>query len=142
MKPRNSKRSKYAEIALLAAKAARKRANPKDAWKVAAKKYFPDSPSSQLKCCARCAFLGLIDAGLIHGVQSGNYTTSVLNKHYAIKAVKLLSKNPHLCKSPMEMWRRILTTGILQHNGQMDVVAALWDEGFIVISPSASKNSI
>ena len=129
----DSTRSKYAEIALDAVAAARKGTNPVAAWKNAAKKWYPDSPSCQNKCCARCAFFGLIDENLIKGVKPGNYTRSKCNKGYAVKAVKLLEKNPKLAERPLELWAFVLSGEKKQHNSQMLVVVALWKHGDILI---------
>lgn len=137
MKNIDSTPSKYAEIALETVAAARKGINPIKAWKRAARKWYPNSPSSQRKCCPRCALLGLIEEKLIKGVKPGVYTRSKANKGYAVKAVKLLIKNPTLSERPLELWATVLAVENKQHNGQMDVVVALWKNGDI-LSPQAT----
>ena len=65
-------------------------------------------------------------------IPGGCYTGSEDNKEYALKAVCLLSKCPELSTSPAKMWAHIMCGQKKTHNQQMDVVAALWNEGYIV----------
>jgi len=134
----NTTGSKYSLIALDAVKEARNGANPREAWEAAAQKWLHGRTISQIKSCPRSTFLGLIDAGMVVGVVPGNFTTSVLNKNYAIRAVKLLAKHPELSQSPTEMWRKVLGSESKQHNGQMNIVAALWDNNLIKINQPPS----
>lgn len=123
--------SKYGEVACLAAKQARAGIAPAQAWRLAAEKVFPDSKSSRDKNCPRCAFLGLAEEGMVVGVSRGEYTSSQDNKRYAIDGVRLLVAKPQLSDDPNEMWRRVMAGRKKQHNEQMVVVAALWNDNAI-----------
>lgn len=118
----------YGEVAIIVAKA---KGNPAGNWKLEAKKAFPDSISSQKKSCPKSAFLGLCENGLIKGIPEGEYTRSIDNKAYAIKAIKILKQTSQTLFSPKELWEQ-LELGNKSHNSQMDVVLALWNEGLIV----------
>ena len=123
--------SKYSSIAIDAITRIRQGTNPIDAWKSAAFDAFPSRPASREKNCPRCAFLGLIDQGLIRGIEPGNYTRSVDNKRYAIRAVELLRADPELAGQPEALWEEVQLRTQKQHNSQMDVVTALWRHGEI-----------
>jgi hypothetical protein len=68
--------------------------DPSSAWSKATCQIFGKGTSSQKKSCARDAYLGLCEAGLVKGIRPGAYTTSIQNKRYAIKAVQLLRSKP------------------------------------------------
>lgn len=123
--------SKYSSIALDAISRIRQGANPTDAWKSAAFDAFPLNPASREKNCPRCTFLGLIDQGLIRGIEPGSYTRSLDNKRYAVLAVELLRVDPKLADHPEELWEEVQSGTQKQHNSQMNVVAALWRHGDI-----------
>jgi hypothetical protein len=55
------------------------------------------------KGCPKGTFLGLCEEGLVKGIPKGNYTKSVKNKKYAIKAVTVLKQNKHTTFSPKEL---------------------------------------
>jgi hypothetical protein len=99
-------------------------------WSRAAKEVF-DTKSSQEKSCPRGTFLGLCEEGLIKGIPKGNYTKSVKNKEYALKAVEILKQNTQTTFSPKGLWEE-LELGDKRSNSQMDVVLALWENGLIV----------
>lgn len=127
--------SKYGELARLAAKGARSGTAPRQAWEDAAKTVFPSQSASRDKSCPRDAFLGLAQDGLLVGVRSGPYTKSQLNKRYATRGVDLLRQKPHLANAPSELWRHVMSAERdrnKKHNGQMDVVTALWSNGDIL----------
>ena len=98
-------------------------------WKIAVK-YFA-SESSKTKPCPKNTFLGLCEAGFVKGIPKGNYTKSIKNKKYAIKAVTVLKQNKHTTFSPKELWDK-LELRDKRSNSQMDVVLALWEHGLIV----------
>jgi len=116
--------SKYRQVALAAFLDAKNGTPPMDAWKASAAK---SQPSSRDKGCPRCAFLGLAEGGLLQGIPSGAYTTSQENKRYALEAVRLLKRNPQLSKDIKKLWQLSVKGVPKKHNGQMDVVVALWD---------------
>jgi len=74
----------------------------------------------------------LCEAGYIQGVSIGNYTKSVDNKKYAIIAVDILGREqPNNHYTNTTLWNQVLEElGLRQkkHNGQMDVVLALWND--------------
>jgi hypothetical protein len=102
--------------------------DPKVAWERAAAELF-ESTSLRQKGCPRDAFLGLCGEGQVKGVHPGNYTRSKKNKEYALFACAKLRATPSLNVSPSSLWCAL---GVNKaHNGQMDVVIALWQEGLI-----------
>lgn len=116
----------FALAALKAAELAQRGIDPSDAWRSATISVFPDSVENQKKSCPKSAFLGLAEAGHIAGIQPGKYTTSLDNKRYALSALKKLQADPTLQDAPNELWRHVLQGETKQHNGQMNVVIALW----------------
>lgn len=124
----NKNYNNYGEAAL---KAAAMKTNPLLAWERATEEVF-DSKSSKEKSCPKGAFLGLCEEGLVKGIPGGKYTKSSLNKGYAIESIKILSGKPNISKS--ELWDQVKRNlGILKkdHNSQMEVVLALWENEFI-----------
>jgi len=121
--------SRYAELAVLAVHLIQEGSPVVDAWKLAAKRTFPNQPASRNKGCPKCAFLGLAEDGLIKGVPSGSYTNSRLNKEYALKALALLKLNPSLVNDCQNLWLQVMDGVLKKHNEQMDVVAGLWTNG-------------
>jgi hypothetical protein len=99
---------------------------PAKAWGKSVQKNV-HSESTQEKGCPRNTFLGLCEEGLVCGIPKGNYTDSIDNKSYGIRAVACLKKNPLLANSPMKLWEAIGNADKC-HNQQMDVVTALWNE--------------
>jgi hypothetical protein len=109
--------------------------NPAEAWDSAIKN-FTESCWTRKKGCPKNAFLGLYEKELIAGIHSGSDTHFVenRNKKYAVKAVGILRKNPALANLKANLWKTVLE-GVdnppKSHNGQMDVVIALWNKGLI-----------
>lgn len=126
----------YGDAAVRAAKLAQdQHLGPEDAWRWAAAAMFPNSLASQVKGCPKGAFLGLCEAGLVKGIPRGDYTRSQMNKRYAVNAVVALRHTPSLVHDRSALWLAALgSEGVKQHNGQMDVVVALWSSGFIATS--------
>ena len=123
----------YKEVALTAVQLCGKGHLPDEAWKKAAAKIFPLSDSSQKKSCPRNAFLGLAGLGNITNLNQGNYTRSVDNKRYAETAVRILKANASKTFSAKELWEEVQKVLCItkKHNGQMDVVLALWENDLI-----------
>ncbi len=124
--------NRYNEYGLTAKKAVVKNGNPIETWILATKEIFK-TKSLREKNCPKSTFLGLCEEGLIKGISKGNYTRSKLNKQYAITAVKILKSNPTLSKK--ELWEHVkkeLFIDKKEHNSQMDVVLALWDNKLLV----------
>src|SRR5712692_871893 len=123
---------KYGNLAVQATKLVRTGAHPTppDAWDAAALTVFPDGPAAQEKSCPRCAYLGLCEEGLVAGVPPGEYINGKENKGYALRAVKLLQKEPGLAhRDPKALWALVMAGERKKHNSQMDVVLALWGHG-------------
>jgi hypothetical protein len=109
--------------------------SPKNAWRDAVFNRFGEG-TSQKKCCPQNTFLGLCEAGLVRGIPQGSYTRSLINKMHAVDAVNMLRQNPKLSDFPRELWQRICLAE-KAHNGQMDVVCALWNNEMIDVGPAA-----
>ncbi len=106
--------------------------SPRDAWEKAVSE-FTTSEKSRKKGCPRCAFLGLCQEGEVSGISKGNYTTSVKNKGYALKALSLLRDDSSLSDDKTALWQRVKNELHLKRadEGITDVVVSLWSAGFI-----------
>ena len=104
--------------------------SPKNAWEKAVKEVFKKEVYRE-KGCPRAAFLGLCEDGLIKNITPGNYTKSLKNKSYAVKAVQLLKKNPELRYNKKLLWEKIIIGKKISHNYQLDVVINLWENNLI-----------
>ena len=124
--------NKYGAAALKSVKLLQsdKSKNPTEVWDIVTKEIFGHGTSSQKKGCPKNTFLGLCGEGLIKGVPKGNYTNSKENKKYALKAVEILKKNPHLAFNINALWNEVVDEPKV-HNSQMNVVIALWNNDFI-----------
>ncbi|MCL5129340.1 hypothetical protein [Algibacter sp. L4_22] len=126
--------SNYNKYGLAAKEATLMGGNPVESWGIAVKDF--ESKSAKIKGCPKNAFLGLCEAGLVKGIKPVSYfkrKRENLNKKYAIKAVELLALDSNLSKN--ELWNKVreeLSIGEKEHNSQMDVVLALWNERLIV----------
>lgn len=105
--------------------------SPRVAWNKATSEVFPGSPSSQAKGCPRDAFLAACEMGLVRTVAPGTYTRSIRNKGYAERAVALLRSDPALAGDEKGLWQLACGDSGKAPNSQMDVVIALFNEGFI-----------
>lgn len=105
---------------------------PGNAWDEAAAYVFTTQLSSRKKGCPRSTFLGLCEAGRVKGVKAGDYTRSQANKSYAINALELLQCSPKL--TTKELWDRVNSNiEPKAHNSQMNVVVALYNEGYLLV---------
>jgi len=93
---------------------------------VAAARVFPDNQSSQDKGCPRDAFLALCGLGVVAGVPPGNYTRSVKNRGYAVRAMAALRANLAPCDDEKRLCLVVISGADKVPNGQMDVVTTLW----------------
>ncbi len=107
--------------------------SPRAAWSTAARDIFGPSTSSAEKGCPRDAFLGLCEEGLVRGIPAGQYTRSEKNKRYALDALTVLRRNPELATHSRVLWDVVMGDEAKVHNGQMDVVTALWEQGLVVL---------
>jgi hypothetical protein len=141
----NNQMGQYSRVATRAAQLLEQKveSNPEQAWARAAKEIILKSKKSQEKCCPKLAFIGLCEKGLIQGFEgSPEATPNRQNKKYAIKAVEILQQHGNINKD--ELWD-IVTDEFgkvgLRHNGQMDVVVALWEKGWINKESTCSHHS-
>jgi hypothetical protein len=132
MKKGKTNLNKYGEAALNARNLfTRGQANsPQDAWETATITIFGVATSGQKKGCPKETFLGLCEMGLINGISMGKYTRSKKNKNYAIRAVSFLKNDPAASSDGKTLWVKVAGSNKV-HNSQMDVVIALWQQGFI-----------
>ena len=126
---------KYGQAAVEAAKLLVSKAitEPTVAWDIATNKIFGKGTAAKEKGCPKGAFLGLCEYGFIKNVPKGKYTNSEENKRYAIKAVRLLMKNPELVKDEESLWKEVIGGEIKKQNNQMDVVIYLFEKKLIEI---------
>ena len=122
----------FREVAVTAAKliSGEDHPEPAVAWNTAARRVFPSSASLRDKGCPKGSFLGLCSAGLVAGVEPGNYAKASKNGAYAIEAVEVLQRNKFLTTQPDMLWRKVAGNTKTQ-NHQMDVVIGLWEAGLI-----------
>ena len=106
--------------------------SPRKAWSRAARGVFGPGKSGAEKGCPRDAFLGLCEEGLVEGVPTGRYTRSKRNKRYALHALAVLGRRPELANHSRALWDAVMGGESKVHNGQMDVVIALWKHGLLV----------
>lgn len=125
--------SKYGSVAGIAAHLIRggRYADPREAWTAAAEMVFERSSSSVAKGCPRDTFLALCGAGVIEGVAEGQYTRSVANKAYALRALDILRQEPDLMENLNQLWSMACGDSSKRHNAQMDVVRELWHRRWI-----------
>ena len=125
----------YADVAVAAVKLTiEKKKSVDEAWRLAAESVFPDKIPSQKKGCPRNAFLGLCGMGKVKGIKEGDYTSSELNKLYALTALDILAADRNQHFTPTELWRVVLEKLNIRtkvHNSQMNVVLALWENDLI-----------
>ena len=123
----------FAKVAILATHEAQKTGDPIIAWQNASVTVFGKGTSQQLKGCPKNTFLGLCEAGKIKGIPEGNYTRSLKNKSYAIKAAEILSEQGLM--NPRDLWKKVLIqlnkNLSKKHNAQMDVVLALYKNNLL-----------
>jgi hypothetical protein len=103
---------------------------PMDAWNKAAAEEIGNE-NTRDKICPRSAFLCLCEAGLVDGV---SIRKAGERKQYARIAVDRLRSDPQLSGlSPNALWTRTIGEH-RSHQSEMNVVLALWNQGFIKIS--------
>lgn len=122
--------NKYGLTALKAVQNYKESYSITELYSRAAKEIF-ETKSSQEKSCPKATFLGLCEEGLVRGILKGNYTKSVKNKGYALKAIEILKNSKTKIFTPKELWTE-LNLGDKRCNSQMDVVLALWNNNLIV----------
>lgn len=124
---------KYGQAAIEAAKLLISKAitEPAIAWDIATTKIFGKGTASKEKGCPKNTFFGLCEYGFIKNVPKKSYSGSEENIRYAIKAVRLLMKNPDLANDEKSLWKEVIGDEIKKHNGQMDVVITLFEHKLI-----------
>jgi hypothetical protein len=127
--------NRYGEAALMVARqAASTGIHPVEQWESAMEMLYPTSPIARKKGSPRGAFLGLCEEGLVKGIPAGNYAASKKNKDYAVRAVALLEEGTQSW-SVGALWRAVTDDPEKAHNGQLDIVMALWKNDFILHKP-------
>jgi hypothetical protein len=116
------------------------------AWRRAANEVFPDSLESRKKSCPWGALDGVCRAGLVRGVAPAapDDVAEGANATYAVTAAHLLAADPALAAGgPLKLWRRVMEELGLdpskRHNGQMDVVLALWTSGALSVTDESEQ---
>jgi hypothetical protein len=124
--------NRYGEAAIMAARQGPSAGiNPVVRWESAMERLYPTSPAARKKGSPRGAFLGLCEEGLVKGVPAGRYSASKDNKDYAVRAAALLTEGKQSW-STSALWRAVENDPEKPHNGQMDIVLALWKNDLIV----------
>lgn len=124
--------NRFGEAALIAVREEPAgKATPAARWESAMERLYPTSATARRKSCPRGAFLGLCEEGLVKGIPAGQYAASKDNKAYAVHAVALLAEAKQSW-SISSLWQAVAGDSEKAHNNQMDVVLALWKNGFIV----------
>lgn len=124
--------NRYGEAALMATRSATSAgSNPAALWQCAMEKLYPTSAVARNKGGPREAFLGLCEEGLVLGIPPGQYGASKDHKAYAVRAAALLIEGKQSW-STSTLWRTVADDPEKTHNGQMDVVLALWRNHLIV----------
>ena len=127
--------NRYGEAALMTARQrSTNDASPVARWESAMTMLYLTSPAERKKGSPSGAFLGLCEEGLVKGVPVGHYAASADNKAYAVRAVALLTEEKQSwCTTTL--WRAVEDDPGRTHNGQMDIVLALWKNDLIVRKP-------
>lgn len=89
--------------------------------------------STSRKCCAKYAFLGLCQRGLVRNVvPCGCHIRIGANGQYAIDAARILIQSGIRPTQFIQtaLWARV-PNHAKTHNQQMDVVISLWNRGLI-----------
>jgi len=127
--------NRYGEAALMATRQGISAStNPAARWESALERLYPTSPAARKKGDPRGAFLGLCEEGMVKGIPPGHYTTSKANKALAVRAAELLLEGKQ-SGSTSTLWKAVTNDPEQIHNGQMDIVLALWKNGLIISRP-------
>lgn len=141
---------KYGNTAVRAVEILRSsRAGAEDAWREAAAEIFPTAPEARAKVCPRETFLGLVQRGLVIGIDQERCTPAEGNKNrmYAFAAAELLVQHPELASgTKAEFWRQVMRhvdeDPEKQHNQQLDVVLTLGESGLLTSYGSPRSNGL
>jgi hypothetical protein len=124
--------NRYPEAALIAARQGiSPGVTPALLWERALEQLYPTSPSARRKGAPRGAFLGLCEEGLVKGITTGSYGATRDNKGYAVRAAHLLLAGTQSWNVG-QLWEAAKDGSDKPHNGQMDIVLALWRNGLLV----------
>jgi len=123
--------NKYGEAALIAARLeVPQRVTAAERWDVAVRQLYPEKPYMQKKTAPKAVFLALCEAGLVKGIPPAASSAPNRNAAYGLKAVELLRAGTH--RTVPALWSEVTSGEELAHAAQMDVVLALWKNGFIL----------
>ena len=112
--------NKYAQVALIAAERIENGMQPRAAWEQASCKIFPKGSASQTKGCPKNAFFGLYEPKA--NTKNGTYAREDLAWHRT---------HPESKNNPTAIWKKIIKKETKAYNSQMDVVIALYQNGYI-----------
>lgn len=112
--------NKYAQVALIAAERIENGMQPRAAWEQASCEIFPKGSASQTKGCPKNAFFGLYEP-----------KANTKNGTYAREALAWLRAHPDCKITPSALWKIVLKGETKAYNSQMDVVIALYQNGYI-----------
>ncbi len=73
--------------------------------------------------------------GVVKNVPAGNYTDSVKNKNYVVRAFGALQSNPALSGDEKTLWKIATDGADKTPNHQMDVLTTLFRRGFLSLPP-------
>jgi hypothetical protein len=80
--------------------------------------------------------LGLCEEGMVKNIPAGEYVKAKDDKAYAVDAVKLLLAGEQRW-SRSALWQAVTKGAAVEHDGQIDIVLALWNNDLIVGKPEA-----
>ncbi|WP_019584713.1 DUF6979 family protein [Deinococcus apachensis] len=114
--------------------------NAAEAWEQACQA-LPGAPSTRRKGCPRSAFVSLAEHGYIRGHTPGPVRRPLTeNASYCLVGAALLAEQPELARSKARLWEAIQKRGGItrhNHNGVLDVLLALHQQGALVIQSPA-----
>jgi len=113
----------YAQTAIKAVSYINANHTAEEAWEKASCEFFEESSDGQRKPCPRAAFYGLFS--------KNPKKLEGKNASYAQRAVKILRLNPNTRFTVNKLWKAVMADEPKQHNYQMDVVLASWENKLI-----------
>lgn len=127
----NTAYGKAAVIAVNFVTAEKTGMGPKDAWSEACRLVINHEPH----ICAKEAFLGLCEEGLIEGIPRGKYRSngSDANKRYAIRMVELVDNDRSMISDNQELWNHATEGEAKIENGQRHIVQGLYRHNYLLL---------
>lgn len=127
--------NRYGEAALMVARQGiSAQQGPLARWESAMEQLYPTSAGARKKGAPRAAFLGLCEDGWVKDIPPGSYKAPKDDKALAVRAAELLVEGKQSW-SVGTLWRAVAGNPDKLHKGQIDIVMALWKNGFLVREP-------